>query len=314
MMRASTRARPLAFVLAVSVLPPGVGGAGHAPVPAAVAQDPGLAAGIRQVDEGDFEGAVATLGPVADRLSPGGGHDAGQACLYLGIAHLALDQRDAASARFREALGHDPALRLGPDRFSPKVIAAFEEARREREAAARAAEPARGTKPESKSHAGRTVLIVGGAVAAGVGIALAAGGSGATPSGGEVTFAGAHFGTPVLDCPNGTTGMPLAVAIDLNAQNTGGGDVTIQSVSAVLIIVSSPGVPSEVGFASSAPATIVPATLRPGTTALRVQTTLNCANGAGDASRFNEWKGRVTLLTDTAQTVETADTLRVNLP
>jgi hypothetical protein len=314
-MRAPVLARPLAFGLAASVLLFGVTGSGLAPVRAAVAQDPGLAAGIRQVDEGDFEGAVATLGPVADRLSSRRGHDAAQACLYLGIAHLALDQRDAARARFREALGHEPSLRLGPDRFSPKVIAAFEEARRERDAAARAAEPARGTQPESKKgHAGRTVLIVGGAVAVGVGIALAAGGGGSTSSGGNVTFAGARFGTPVLDCPNGTTAMPLAVAIDLSAENGTGGDVTIGSVSAVLIIVTSPGVPGEVGFASTAPATVVPATLRPGTTALRVQTTLTCSNGAGDAARFNEWKGRVTLTTGTAQTVETADTLRVNLP
>jgi hypothetical protein len=284
---------------------------------AAAVQDPGLAAGIRQVDEGDFEGAVTTLGPVVDRLSVRGGHAAAQACLYLGIAHLALDERDAARARFREALGHEPALRLGPDRFSPKVISVFEEARREREAAARAARPPEQTKPEPKrSHAGRTALIAGG-VAAGVGIALAAGGSGSTPplsSGGDVTFTGARFGTPVLDCPNGTAGTPLAVAIDLTAQNDGGNDVTIGSVTAVLIIVASPSVPSEVGFASSAPATVAPATLRPGTTTLRVQTTLTCANGAGDASRFNEWKGRVTLTAVAAQTVETADTMRVNLP
>jgi hypothetical protein len=307
-------ARPLAFVLAASVLAFGVTASGFAPVLAAVAEDPGLTAGIRQVDEGDFEGAVATLGPVADRLSARGGRDAAQACLYLGIAHLALDQRDAARARFREALAHEPSLRLTPDRFSPKVIAAFEEARREREAAARAAEPAQGAKPASKKgHAGRTALIAGGAVAAGVGIALA-GGGGSTPSGGEVAFLGARFGTPVLDCPNGTTAMPLAVAIDLNAENGTGRDVTIGSVSAVLIIVTSPGVPSEVGFATHEPATVVPATLHPGTTALRVQTTLTCANGEGDASRFNEWKGRVTLTTVTAQTAETADTLRVNLP
>ncbi len=285
---------------------------------AAAVQDPGLAAGIRQVDEGDFEGAVTTLGPVVDRLSVRGGHDAAQACLYLGIAHLALDERDAARARFREALGHEPSLRLGPDRFSPKVISAFEEARREREAAVRAARPAERTKLEpGRGHAGRTALIAGGAVAAAVGIALAAGGSGSTPpmsSSGNVTFTGARFGTPVLDCPNDTTGVPLAVAIDLSAQNSGGSDVTIDSVTAVLIIVASPVVPSEIGFASSAAATVAPSTLRPGTTALRVQTTLNCANGAGDASRFNEWRGRVTLTAGAAQTVETADTMRVNLP
>jgi len=295
----------------------GARGPDPAAAQAAAVQDPGLAAGIRQVDEGDFEGAVATLGPVVDRLSVRGGHDAAQACLYLGIAQLALDERDAARARFREALGHEPSLRLGPDRFSPKVILAFEEARREREAA-RAAHQAEQVKPEPKrGHAGRTALIAGGTAAAGVAIALAAGGSGSAPplsSGGNVTFTGARFGTPVLDCPDGTTGVPLAVAIDLSAQNDGGSDVTIGSVTAVLIIVASPAVPSEIGFASSAAATVAPSTLRPGTTALRVQTTLTCANGTGDASRFNEWKGRVTLTAVAAQTVETADTMRINLP
>jgi hypothetical protein len=306
-MRASALDRPLVLAL-VTALSFGAPGPGLVPSLAAAIQDPGLAAGIRQVDEGDFEGAVATLGPVVDRLSPKGGHDAAQACLYLGIAQLALDQRDAARARFREALGHEPSLRLAPDRFSPKVISAFEEARREREAV-RAAKPADQAKAEpKKGHTGRTVLIAGGAVAAGAGIALA------TRGGGDVSFTGARFGTPVLDCPNGTTRAPLMVAIDLSAQNASGSDVTIGSVSASLIIVVSPGVLGEVGFASSEPATVAPTTLRPGTTALRVQTTLTCANGEGDASRFNEWKGRVTLAAGAAQTVETADTMRVNLP
>jgi hypothetical protein len=308
------RAPPLARRLAVALVTAlSLGAPVPGPALTSTVQDPGLAAGIRQVSEGDFEGAVVTLGPVADRMSATGGPDAAQACLYLGIAHLALDQRDAALARFREALGHEPSLRLGPDRFSPKVTAAFEEARREREAEAIAAAPA--AKPgRGKGHTGRTVFLAGAAAAVGGAIVYAVGRGDTNPAVGEVTFTGARFGTPVLDCPNGATGTPLAVAVDLSAQNGTGGDVTIGAVSAVLVIVSSPGVPSEIGFASNAPATVVPATLRAGPTALRVQTTLTCANGEGDASRFNEWKGRVTLTTGAAQTVETADTLRVNLP
>jgi hypothetical protein len=299
------------LLLAVAPVEPGSG----MPPPAA-AQDPRLAAGIRQVDEGDFEGAVLTLEPLAASLAATGGHDAAAACLYLGIAQLALDQRDAARARFLEALSHEPSLRVGPERFSPKVIAAFDEARREHEALARAAAPGEPAKPEGKGgHGGRTALIVGGAGAAALGIALAAGGGNEPPPpGAEPTFTGARFGTPVLECPNGTSGTPLPVAIDLQAQNGGSSDVTISAVSAVLIIVASPVVPGEVGFASSAAATVSPTTLRPGTTALRVQTTLTCANGEGDASRFNEWKGRVTLTTSGAQSVETVDTMRVNLP
>ena len=311
-MRASALDRPLVLAL-VTALSFGAPGPGLVPSLAAAIQDPGLAAGIRQVDEGDFEGAVTTLGPVADRLSAKGGHDAAQACLYLGIAHLALDQGDAARARFREALGHEPSLRLGPDRFSPKVISAFEEARRALEAEARAAAPE--TKPEAgKGHTGRTLLVGGAAAVTGGAILYEVGKGDTNPPVGEVSFTGARFGTPVLDCPNGTAGTPLAVAIDLTAQNGTESDVMLGAVSAVLIIVTSPSVPSEVGFASTAPSTVAPATLRPGTTTLRVQTTLTCANGAGDASRFNEWKGRVTLTAVAAQTVETADTMRVNLP
>ena len=266
------------------------------------------------MDEGDFEGAVATLASAVDRLAVKGGHDAAQACLYLGIAQLALDQRDAARAHFRQALGHEPSLRLGPDRFSPKVIAAFEEARREHEVEARAL--TREVKPEAgKGHTSRTLLLGAAAAAAGAGILYAVGqGDTNPPDDGQVTFTGARFGTPVLDCPNGTTGTPLAVAIDLTAQNGGDRDVTLAAASATLIIVASPAVPSEVGFASTAPATVAPTTLRPGATTLRVQTTLTCANGAGDSSRFNEWRGRVTLTAGSAQAVETADTMRVNLP
>jgi hypothetical protein len=155
-MRSPAFAHPLALAL-VAALSIGAAWPGAAPARAAATQDPGLAVGIRQVDEGDFEGAVATLGPVADRLSAKGGRDAAQACLYLGIAELALDQGDAARARFREALGHEPSLRLGPDRFSPKVIAAFEDALREREAEARAAAPAVGA--EAGRPQGRTILL-----------------------------------------------------------------------------------------------------------------------------------------------------------
>lgn len=301
----------LALLVSTSALAFVLSGPGAAPLLAASAQDPALAAGIRQVDEGDFEGAVATLGSVVERLSATGGHGAAQACLYLGIAHLALDQRDAARGRFRQALGHDATLRLDAARFSPKLLAAFEEARREREAEARAAAPS--VAPEAKkSRSGQTLLLGGAAVAAGTGVALAL--RGGNTGSGEVSLVGARFGTLVLECPNGTAATLLPVAIDLSAENGSGRDVTIGAVSAVLFIVASPAVPGEIGFSSNPPATVAPTTLRPGTNALRVQTTLTCANGEGDASRFNEWKGRVTLTAGAAHTVETVDTMRVNLP
>jgi hypothetical protein len=70
------------------------------------------------------------------------------------------------------------------------------------------------------------------------------------------------------------------------------------------------------GFATNPPATAMPASL-PASTAvtLRVDTSPLCQNGAGDASRFNEWSGRLTLTTDAGVfSVETTDRMRVNIP
>jgi hypothetical protein len=281
----------------------------------AVADDPELAAGVRQVDEGDFEGAIVTLEPVVRRLGPAGGHDAAQACLYLGIAHLALDHTDAARALFREALDHDPGLKLGADRFSPKVLGAFEDARREREAALAAGHaPAPEKAPAKKGGHGRALLLAGAGVAVGVGVAVAASGGSSSGSTGGLQFSGARFAPQAVECADGSVDLPIAVGIDVDPLN-GGAAATVTSVSSVLIIASSPAVPGEVGFASSQPTTASPASVPSGMFTLHVQTTLRCSNGSGDASRFNEWTGRVTLATaQGAFTVETVDRLRVNIP
>jgi len=268
----------------------------------------GLDEGIRQVQEGDYEGAVPTLESALRALEAEKAPAAtlARACLYLGIAHVALDERDAAKARFKEALTYNPSLRLTPDRFSPKVIAAFEEARSElapTEAAAK-----RGSKTPL------VLLGVGAAAAAGVAI-VASGGDDGT-GGGVPTFEGARFTTPVLVCPDGTVDSPLVVGIQLRGSNPTAQSLQVRAVTAVLIIVDSPGVPSEVGFASTAPATSTPSTLAPGAQAtLLIQTTLLCGNGEGDPSRYNEWVGRLTLDTTAGVFgVETADRMRVNIP
>lgn len=125
--------------------------------------DPELAQGIALVKEGDFDRAVPRLDATIKRLETRGGAkgDLSQAHLYLGIAYLELEQEAAARARFREALRHDPGLRLDPKAFSPQTIRVFE--------AARAEMP-----PEKKK--GFPVLLVAGGAAAAAGIAVAAGG------------------------------------------------------------------------------------------------------------------------------------------
>ena len=105
----------------------------------ASAVDQDLATGIRQVDEGDFDAAVVTLEGVVKRLvgDKTRSKELGRAYLYLAIAHLQLSQEAAAKTKFREAWKNDQALKLSPREFAPKIIQAFEQAKRE----AGAAEP-----------------------------------------------------------------------------------------------------------------------------------------------------------------------------
>jgi hypothetical protein len=284
-------------------------GNGLVPARAETPADPEIEAGIRQVQEGDFETAVITLEAGVRRLARDTPHSPliVTAAVHLGIAYIALDQREVAKARFKDALAVDPGLRLTAERYSPKVIAAFEEARRERAAQALA------TPTASKRSSGP--WIVGGVVAVAGGAALLATRGGGNPIG-TVTFTGARFATPVLDCPDGTTGTPLPVGILFEARNDSKQVVSIRTVTATLVIVTS-AVPGEIGFASNQPATALPSMVpASGSATVRVDTALVCQNGSGDPSRFNEWTGRLTLTTGTGGVfnVETTDRMRVNIP
>lgn len=90
--------------------------------------DPGLAKGIRQVEEGDLEGAVETLTVAVKDLSadPLRGKELAQAHLYLGTAYALLDQEKAARASFREALRADRQIRIREDTSAPKVRKLFD--------------------------------------------------------------------------------------------------------------------------------------------------------------------------------------------
>jgi hypothetical protein len=270
-----------------------------------LAPDSELLAGIRQVQEGDFEGAALTLDAVARRLGedPSRTRDLAQATLYLGIAYLGLDQRPAAKDRFRRAVEADRDLRLSPDRFSPKVLTLFEEARRE-------AEAHRQTVGKGGSKTGWLILGVTGAAAA---TALVVKGTSST--GGTAQFTRARFGTPVIVCPAGFHGQPISFSILVDVNNGTSGPVTVNSVTTTIIIMSS-DIPSEVGQASSFPSTVTPETVgaqSQGT--LTIASTLLCYNDVGNPPRFNEWSGRATLTTSAGVYVlDTADRLRINIP
>jgi hypothetical protein len=262
--------------------------------------DPELAQGLKQVREGDFEGAVTTLEAVVRRLSgmPVHSRDLVQAYLNLGVAYVALDQPETARARFRESLARDRNLKLSPSEYSPKVLAVFEEARRE-------ARQAGGGKGRSQAP-----LIALGVAAAAAGVVLATRGGSDAPAG----VSGARFGTPVVTCFDDSANVPIPVQILVEAQ-AGDSPLSIQSAAATLIIRASADT-GEVGFASHEPTTVAPTAVASKARAtLLVGTTLICNNGPGDSGRFNEWSGSVTFTTSAGVfTAETVDRLRVNIP
>jgi hypothetical protein len=264
-----------------------------------------VAAGVKQVQEGDFEGAIATLEAAAARLrgDPTSVRLLVQADIQLGVAHVALDHTAQAVQSFAEALALDPNLRLGADRFSPKVLRAFETAREQ--SARRTATPSGG----SSSH--RKAWLVGGGVAVAAGaVAVATRGGGNGPA-----FSGARFGTPVRVCENGSDNVPLPFIILVEANNPSGAPVAIKSATAVVTIVSAT-VTSEVGFASSRETLVTPSSIpAKQSVTLSVQSSLVCGNGFGDEPRFNEWSGRVTLTTaDGVFMIDVGDRMRVNIP
>jgi hypothetical protein len=258
-----------------------------------------VTAGIRQVQDGDFEGAVATLEQAARELEGRADRvrDLVQAYLYLGVAHVALEQPEQARSSFTKALARDPALRLSPQSFAPKVIDAFEEARR--------------AAPRRRGGGPRVGWILGGAAAGAAAVIVATGGGSEEPA-----FVNARLATPVIECPDGAEDLPIEFGVLVDARNPGGDPLPIQSVTVVATIVSSPAFPPEVGQASGRPAMVVPATVPAGTNAtLRVNSTLLCGNGTGGESRFNDWSVRVTLATTAGVFVlEAPDRMRVNIP
>jgi hypothetical protein len=267
-----------------------------------------LATGIRQVQEGDFETAVVTLQGVTRKLQgqTTRRQELAQAHLYLGIAHVALDQPAEAKTAFKAALTQNKELRLTPDRFSPKVIAAFEEARREAEAAASAG----GTSPAEGSGKPLLWVAVGGAAAGAVVLATRGRGDGA------VNWTNARFTTPVVVCENGSVNVPLEYSVLVDVDNRTSRQLSIQAVDMFAVIVESPAAPGEVGFNSHEAATVAPTTVGAESRAtLRVVSTILCGNGPGDPARHNVWTARISFSTSAGMFhVEAAGPMRVDIP
>lgn len=273
---------------------------------AGAAAEDDLALGIRQVREGDFEGAILTLDGVVRGLAGQASRRAElvQARVQLATAQLGLDQREPARSSLREALRLDPELRLSPESVSPKLVGLLAEVRKELQAAQ---PPARG------SRTGLWLLGVGGATAGVVALASAGGSAGRTDP--AVSFGNAQFDPAAIVCPDGVHGLPLTVAIQLDGFDSGATPVTVSSVAADLTVIASSI--AEVGLRSSGrPTTVSPGlVLAGGRASLRVETSLVCDNDRGDPPRWNEWSGRVTLTTSAGGfSVDTLNRLHVEIP
>jgi len=298
--------RALASLLAWSLV-----ASAYAQVPPSAEQE--AADGIRQVQDGDFETAVTTLDSAVRRLDgqPGRERLLVQALVQLGVALVALDQAEPARARFRRALVIDPRLRLSTDTFSPKVVAVFEQARREAEAAGQAGRTDGGAAVPAKP------LIFAGLGAAAAAVALAVRGGDDPPTPPVVTLSNARFSPPAIVCPDNSANLeiPFIVLVDVTV---GMQRFVIDHATVEMTVVSSPALPSEVGFVSNRGVRYEPRDVAPGTVAtVHIDSSLLCTNGAGGTPRFNEWQARITLggsgTTDVTVLTQ-PPSLRVDLP
>lgn len=146
-----------------------------------------LDAGVKLVRDGAFEPGLLALDAVVRDLEARRGEtgDKVQAHLYLGVAYVGLEQETAARRHFKLAADLDPALRLDPGEFSPRVIRVFEAA---------------------KKGSNKAVLYGGGIGLLGGGAALAAG----VLAGSATTVLTVTEGTPTPTPPPATpTPTPL---------------------------------------------------------------------------------------------------------
>lgn len=198
----------------------------------AQAGDPETEKGIRQAQEGEFEQAIVTLQGALPRLlerkaSP---RDIARAHVYLGVAHLGLNDPAAARTSFIEAIRIDPSLKLGSEEYPPRIVRAFEEARRSAPPAPATAPPGTipspttaapptappatppATRPSpaepavAKKGGSKLPLVLLGLGAVGGGVALAAGGGG----GGSTTPSSPS--TPPVTVPPAPTGNVNLIA------------------------------------------------------------------------------------------------------
>ena len=206
-------------------------GALAAPRADAIERDPDLDRGIRLVEAGQWKQALVPLGGVTHRLSKNKKRapEASEAFLYSGLAHVGLGDTAAAIAQFAEALKRDPQIRIPAAHASTSAGDAFDVARRE----AVATPAAHG--PKKKSPA---LFIAGGAVLAGAGVALAAGGGSSSAAPNE--------GIPAMFTVTGATGAPQPVLQSAVPQSSSTVDFSRAGLTLTFVVHDLASLPSHV--------------------------------------------------------------------
>lgn len=184
-----------------------------------------------------FAQALTRLQEIVDRVeqaaqSPAHTAQLADAHLHQALSYIALNDSQAAKQSFKAVLRLDSARRLDPDVYAPKVLALFEEARRELPAAASQAAEARAEpvatplpassagaslpSPGSSKKKGRPVwpfvaLGVGGATAAG--LAIAGGGAAEPPGVNDIALTALNPASgSVLSIGRARVGVALSVS------------------------------------------------------------------------------------------------------
>ncbi len=308
-------------------------------------RDRELTDGIQQLKSGDFETAVITLDRVVRRLAarPESRRDLVEARVQLGVAYVGLGQSEAARTQFREAVVLDPALRLSPEDFSPKVLAAFEAARGQVAPAATPTPPVRtasaspaptpapaatrpgASTPAPKKKGSKTPLLIAGVagVGAAVAVAAAAGGKGPAPaptpvpacSGGQVGLTNARWEITSFACPDGVTDFTYAqnVLVDVAARGCALSVTDAQVVVTVVTAFRTFNTPGQQFVANGLG--VSPTSVSNGSATVRVLHNLTCSNNPGPSDAFNEYQATLTLNTSAgALTANTSTPFRITFP
>lgn len=145
-------------------------------VASALAGDPAFEEAMKLYKALEYEEAIPKLASITNRpgLPP---NDKATALMWLGLSHAGAGDMDNARAALSAALDADATITL-PEKVSPRISEMFDQLKAEAAAKAKPPETPADTPPSEQPPASEplSMTLVGGAVAAGVGVVAIVGG------------------------------------------------------------------------------------------------------------------------------------------